>query len=742
MANLPVSFLKSLISFAVYRVSLAIDSSLVLHITTNVYYLDTTTMKNFFHRQQLAPCRATRCRLYGHKNVAFTRAVLAGVIAIVVLPIHCQPVVAADEKGAVQGKVLADSGFRPKPNGFGFQNWGGDQHPISKLTAEDVQGLFGDRVCARFEKNECVLTPAAKLWANEMNQTMQGGHCEGMAALSAAFHIKKEVVADYGAPQTFELQPKKADLMRTISMYFATQALEPVNKSTALTREWPLQKIVDQLVEAIKSKTDYITLGIYGAQGGHAITPYMVQQLASGVYRIHVYDNNYPGAEKYVEVDIAKDRWKYAGAALNPKEDPAPWEGSSGSMDVTLLSTRYEPLQCPFCGDHRPPKNPPPQQPGSPQRKPSVESDGYTVLTPVSCSQVQATRKSDKKQISSVKNGAKAEISGATMTQLRGSGGCVVRLPRDQQYDVALVGSGSARAPDNVGITIFYPGSVYSVSNVALAGSAAQTFSLSKDNFSYIAGGTQKPTIRIAEDRDGPNTLYEVTGFTIQDGKSFGAMEGEDGQITLYDNDSKLDMCDISAEVVDESGTSSYDLDDVDFGDNGRVVLHANDDGKLDVDIDSDGDGTVDDLDTDDDNDGIPDDKDSDDDNDGIADDKEDVDSDGDSIPDSKDNDDDNDGGPDASDSDRLGRGPGSADSDDDETLDASRRDSSVGNPEDDDSDHDDAANEADTVDDHDSVPDDNDDATDGDGHDADDGHGHGSDADDDSDGDTGDDEE
>lgn len=578
-------------------------------------------------------------------------------------------VATADTKNAISGKVLADSGFRPKPNGFGFENWGGDQHPISKLTAEDVQGLFGDRVCARFEKNECVLTPAAKLWANEMNQMMQGGHCEGMAALSAAFHVKKEAVADYGAPQTFELQPKKADLMRTISMYFATQSLEPVNKSTALTRGWPLQKILDQLVSAIGSKTDYITLGIYGAQGGHAVTPYMVEQLPSGVYRIHVYDNNYPGAEKYVEVDVAKDRWTYAGAALNPKEDPAPWEGGQGSMDVTLLSTRYEPLQCPFCGDHRPPKNPP-QQSSSSQRKPSIESDGYTVVTPVRCSQVQATRKSDKKQVSAAKNNVKSEISGATMTPLRGSGGCVVRLPRDQQYDVSLISDGGAASSGNVGITIFYPGSVYSVSNVALGTGAPQTFALSKDNFSYVAGGTQKPTVRIAEDRDGPNTLYEVTGFTIQDGKSFGATEGEDGRITLYDNDSKLDMCDISAEVIDESGTHSYDLEDVDFGENGRVVLHAEDNGELDVDVDSDGDGTVDDLDTDDDNDGTPDAKDSDDDSDGIPDDKEAVDSDGDSIPDSTDNDDDNDGEPDASDSDGLSRDPGDADSDSDGVAD------------------------------------------------------------------------
>jgi hypothetical protein len=583
-----------------------------------------------------------------------SRAVLAILAGAGLLTWALDSSLAQDTKSSPTGKVLVDTGFRPQPSGFAFENWGGDQYPLSNLTADDARALFGDRVCARFEKGSCVPTPAAKLWVNEMNQMMQGGRCEGMAALSAAFHIKKESATDYGAAQPFALQPKKAELLRTISTYFATQALEPVSSATSQTRSWPLQKIVDQLIAGLGSKTDYITLGIYGPNGGHAITPYMVEQLSIGVYRVHVYDNNYPGAAKYVDVDAAKDRWVYAGAALNPREDPAPWEGGQGSMDITSLSTRYEPLQCPFCGGHKPPKQP--QQPSTPAspRKPALESDGYTIVTPARCSQVQATRKSDKKQLSGAKKNAKNEINGATMTPLRGSRGCIVRLPKDQQYDVALVSDDGIASAIQTALTIFYPGSVYSVSNIALSDKANQTFSLNKDNFVYLAGGSQKPTVRIAGDRDGTNTLYEVTGFTLHDGKSLSATEDAEGRITFRDDDAELDMCDISAEVVSESGTESHDLDDVDFGEKGQLILHAEDDGELDVAIDSDSDGTPDARDADDDNDGTPDATDADDDNDGVQDTKEEQDSDGDSIPDSEDSDDDNDGEPDSSDSTRV----------------------------------------------------------------------------------------
>jgi heat shock protein beta len=566
---------------------------------------------------------------------------------------------------------------------------------MADLTADDARAIFGDRVCARFSGNSCAPTPAAKLWLQEMNQMMKAGRCEGMAALSAAFYRRHESITDFGAQKTYELQPKKVDLLRTISAYFVTQALEPVNRVTSATREWPLQKIVDQIITTLGSKTDYITLGIYGLDGGHAITPYMVELLQPGLYRVHVYDNNYPGVAKYVDIDVKNDRWVYAGAALNPKEDPAPWQGGQGSMDVTLLSTRYEPLQCPFCGGHRPPKKPAPPQ-TNPSRKPSTDStDGYTLVTPARCSQVQATRKSDKKQLTGAAQGAKKEIANASMTPLRGSRGCVVRLPRDQQYDVALINTGQSAPNSTTGLTIFYPGSVYSVSGIVYSQNANQTFSINKDNISYQAGGSQKPTLRIAGDRDGANTLYEVTGFSISDGRSFTAGEGADGKILFHDDDSTLDSYDISVEVVDESETESYDLDDVDVGDNGQVILDT-EDGDLDVEIDSDSDGTPNSQDNDDDNDGTLDAKDSDDDNDGISDDKEALDSDGDSIPDAKDADDDNDGEPDSNDPDGLSNAAAHTDSDHDGVVDES----------DTDDDNDGTADTADTDDDNDGTPD------------------------------------
>ena len=587
-----------------------------------------------------------------------------------------------------KGTVIADSGFRPKPGGFSFENWGGDQYPYSDLTANDAVGLFGEKVCARWEGDICVPTPATKTWLAEMNQMMKGGHCEGMAALSAAFHIKEEKSSEYGGKQPFELTPKDRALMATISTYFATQALEPVQSKTALTREWPLQKIVDVIVDTLKAGKDYPTLGIYGAAGGHAITPYLVEQRGPGDYRMYVYDNNYPGAEKWVDINVAKDRWVYAGAALNPKEDAAPWEGGAGAMDVTLLSTRYEPLACPFCGTHTPPRAPAkPPTPAARPRGPSVQSDSYSIVTPNRCSQVQATRKKDKKQLSSGKDGVKREIPGATMSSLRGTRGCYVRLPANEQYSVSLVDDGRPVNAPTTDLFIFGSGSAYGVSNIALSSGTVQTFSLGQSGFSYQAGGTQKPTLIVATDTGKPNAYYEVSGFTLTNGFQFSAEMSSSGAVSFSDDDPALDSFDVRGEIVSESGDEDVALVDLESGDKGTIELEVEDDGDLDVDIDSDSDGTEDEKDTDDDNDGTLDAQDADDDNDGTPDAQEEEDSDHDGTADDQDTDDDNDGTPDAQDT----------DDDNDGSPDAQ---------EEEDSDHDGTADDQDTDDDNDGTPD------------------------------------
>jgi hypothetical protein len=552
------------------------------------------------------------------------------VLAIMLLAAAWGPAAAAQQGqgSGVQGggQVIADSGFRPNPHGFSFANWGGEEHPQAQLTADDAAYLFGDQVCARKQGESCVPTPAASMWITEMNRATEGGHCEGMAALSAAFYVKSEQPKDYGAANAFALRPDDVGLMRTISTYYSTQALEPVQSTTSATRGWSLQQIVDHLGQTLAAGRDYPTLGIYGPDGGHAVTPYRLEAQGAGRYRIHVYDNNYPGAEKYIDVDVANDRWTYGGAALNPGEAPTAWQGGAGSMDITLLSNRYQQLKCPFCGPPiaakpkpkpsaaqatRPKPKPQVSRPKpataqavavkrpKPARRPATASQGYSVITPSRCTQVQAVGKNDKKQIRMGNAGPRSQIAGASMRPMRGSRGCVVSLPPGQEYDVRLLDDGKPSARPLTGMTVFSPGKVYSVSDVAIRPGAAQTVRLGGSAFTYRAGGgEQTPTVRVAGGNESGNSYYEVSGLTINEGYNFRAGEDESGRVSFSGDDPELEAFDIRAEVVGEEETVVYDYEDVDVEDDGQVLMALNEDGEVDIDFDSLGEDEVEEFDT------------------------------------------------------------------------------------------------------------------------------------------------
>jgi hypothetical protein len=502
--------------------------------------------------------------------------------------------------------VLADTGFRSDPNGFSFENWGGDQYPQGKLTIEDARCLFGDRICERIKGGQCIPTPAAKLWVQEMNKGMEGGHCEGFAALSAAMFVGRDDPQWYGGSTAFALKPTDEGLLRRISAYFVTQALEPVSSMTEQTRSLSLREIVETLRQAMSSGEESYTLGIYGEAGGHAITPYTIEDKGDGVYWIYVYDNNYPGAEKYVEVDTENDVWQYAGAALNPSEDPSPWEGSSGAMDLTPLSIRQEPLLCPFCADKsphalcaenasQPPQKPekPSAQPLKPHRPINPQTDSVSVFTDAKCSRLSAVDKNGK-QITMDKGKMISQIPGAKMTKLKGFFGCFMALPAGTEYNVKVSGEdGKSSQPTD--LIIFRPGNVYDVSGITMKPDQQEQFKIGENLFSYVSGDQESPTITVATDNlDGADGLYVIADFTLSEDHSFTISESDTGQLIFKDDDPDLDTFDVDVTLADAEGSKELFFQDVTPGDEGETIMTFDEQGDPEVELDKNSDGAID----------------------------------------------------------------------------------------------------------------------------------------------------
>ncbi|MBI4658167.1 MAG: hypothetical protein HY735_04825 [Verrucomicrobia bacterium] len=250
--------------------------------------------------------------------------------------------------------LLADSGFRPSVNGFQFENYGTIPGGVN-LTGDELQRMFGDRVFATDTATEKVLTPAAQKWMEVTSNEMNGGHCEGMVVLSRLIHSKQLDAAKFGAPSINALNLDGNTLLqREIAYWWATQSVDPTRSSEVSGTP---TEVLDRLIEALKpgAKESY-TVGVsMEGKGGHAVTPYAVEDKGGGGVEVLVYDNNHPSKERRLIVDRNKNTWQFS-LSTNPAEPESLWAGDANTRSLSLVpsSPRLQMQIAPFLEDASP----------------------------------------------------------------------------------------------------------------------------------------------------------------------------------------------------------------------------------------------------------------------------------------------------------------------------------------------------------------------------------------------------
>jgi len=252
----------------------------------------------------------------------------------------------ATEATGVPGEVVFDFGFNPAENGFSFENYG-DDIPATNLTADELRRMFGDEVCAQVNGDECVLTPPAEQWMEQVNGDMAGGHCEGMAVLSLMMYTGQVSPSDFGGNLASELDINDEALQKEIAYWWATQAVDPT--ASSVIKGTPMEIL--QTIEKMDVNGETYTIGIYNDRNeGHAITPFGVEDKGDGLFAILVYDNNYPGEVRELFIDSRDNSWTYE-TSINPEVETDVWSGNADSetLDLTPTSARLEAQTCPFC---------------------------------------------------------------------------------------------------------------------------------------------------------------------------------------------------------------------------------------------------------------------------------------------------------------------------------------------------------------------------------------------------------
>ena len=253
-----------------------------------------------------------------------------------------------------EGLICADSGMRPTTDGFSFENWGGPvaEDAVTLNTAATLYGL--EAVCAEVQEDSCTPLPGAQQWVEEMNASIEGGRCEGMAVLSQRFTVGLDTPSNYqdGATLVADLQRENENVGANISRWWVTQNLSTVAEFNYAAQQLTPTQIAQDLVAAIRDQAG-VTYGFYFDGQGHAITPIAVALRADGVLEVLNYDNNYPGQITTVTIDPSTETWSYDMAATNAGVDANIWSGTTGSMDYTLMSAREEANPAPWSTDDR-----------------------------------------------------------------------------------------------------------------------------------------------------------------------------------------------------------------------------------------------------------------------------------------------------------------------------------------------------------------------------------------------------
>lgn len=218
----------------------------------------------------------------------------------------------------LERNIVAQTDFRPTPDGFGFPNFGGTS---DFLDAEDVYMIMGEDYAIE-DDGGFVLTAKGCNWLSGSLSSMAGGHCYGISATVARLfdglpYRGKTTPSDYQSGATEAIQLQRQNVSQVISFWMATQGNRNVSKAKNETKKNGPTWVLNQLIADMNGDQKIASLSIDGTisghSAGHAITPYAIEKVDADTYRIHVWDNNFPGFfTNFIEVDTAANTWAYS----------------------------------------------------------------------------------------------------------------------------------------------------------------------------------------------------------------------------------------------------------------------------------------------------------------------------------------------------------------------------------------------------------------------------------------------
>jgi hypothetical protein len=418
--------------------------------------------------------------------------------------------------------TVADTGFRPTQNGLPFQNYGdtlSSGATPTNLTASDIQRMFGGAVCADAQVRKCDLIPEAQAWLDSTNQAMAGGHCYGFSVLAELIWEGKVNVSTLGAATTTALAiDNNGGLQRDIAYDWALQTLDSVQSERITGSPNQILARLRQVLKPHPSQTYTMAIWKPDGSGGHAVTPYAVENKGAGKFDVLIYDNNWPGQSRAVSFDTSTDTWTYH-AAVNPNEPDSVYEGDANTKTLSLFPTApgLGTQPCPFCAKV-------PTKAGTGEH--GTDEEIYLLASDTGHGNLIISDDAGQR-LGYVDGNLVNQIPGARVEQVLSNPDWRDKIephffvPADARYTITLDGT-ALQSTDTETVGVIGPSYDVSVSNIPLHPGDKNVLVAEPDatKLSYSSSSPQTPTIKVGVSDDSADYSFEIAGLAYRAGST------------------------------------------------------------------------------------------------------------------------------------------------------------------------------------------------------------------------------
>jgi hypothetical protein len=253
-----------------------------------------------------------------------------------------------------ENPIVRIPGFNPQMSGFGFKNYGNDASHNWKddLGAEDLIRLIGAKGACKIGESaqDCVLDATAQKWLEEWLKVIDKGRCTGMAVASLRFQSRLGFKTNNfsqllnGSKSTFNISPNQT-IENYIAYYWLTQVFDEVKKPKNETAKKGPVEIAKILTRAIETGEEFYTMSIKKYErgrifDGHEFTPFAIEESATQ-YKIHIYDNNFPGETRYLFINKdGSQYWSYSAEKIQKTKGDYFGDKNTNTLSITASSWR------------------------------------------------------------------------------------------------------------------------------------------------------------------------------------------------------------------------------------------------------------------------------------------------------------------------------------------------------------------------------------------------------------------